>query len=202
VDAKERRRNDVVHRHQGNKNPFIDHPEWAGFIFAGIPIGVPGSRFWINEVHYDNVDQDQGEFVEIAGTAGTNVSGWMLVAYNGANGRIYRMIQLQGVIPNQGTGVGTLAFDFVDLQNGSPDGIALVNAQGEVLEFLSYEGIFTAVEGAAQGMTSRDIGVAEANATPLGHSLQRTGSGQTADRHTWQPPAGATRGAPNTGQSF
>jgi len=29
VDAKEQARNDAVYAYQGNRNPFIDHPEWA-----------------------------------------------------------------------------------------------------------------------------------------------------------------------------
>lgn len=33
VDERERRRNDEVLRHQGNRNPFIDHPEWARCVF-------------------------------------------------------------------------------------------------------------------------------------------------------------------------
>ncbi len=35
VDDLELHRNDVVGQYQGNRNPFIDHPDWAGFIFAG-----------------------------------------------------------------------------------------------------------------------------------------------------------------------
>jgi len=35
VDDLERHRADVVWRHQGNRNPFIDHPEWAECIFTG-----------------------------------------------------------------------------------------------------------------------------------------------------------------------
>jgi hypothetical protein len=35
VDAVERRRNEVVFAAQGNRNPFIDHPEWAGCVFEG-----------------------------------------------------------------------------------------------------------------------------------------------------------------------
>ena len=32
VSAKEIARNDAVHALQGNRNPFIDHPEWVGEI--------------------------------------------------------------------------------------------------------------------------------------------------------------------------
>lgn len=35
VDERERHRNDVVAFFQGNRNPFIDHPEWAECLFAG-----------------------------------------------------------------------------------------------------------------------------------------------------------------------
>jgi fibronectin type 3 domain-containing protein len=35
VDAIERRRNDVVMSYQGNRNPFIDNPEWAACVFSG-----------------------------------------------------------------------------------------------------------------------------------------------------------------------
>jgi endonuclease I len=33
VDEKEMARNDVVYSYQGNRNPFVDHPEWVGAIF-------------------------------------------------------------------------------------------------------------------------------------------------------------------------
>jgi endonuclease I len=33
VDAKEQLRNEAVYSYQGNRNPFIDHPEWAACIF-------------------------------------------------------------------------------------------------------------------------------------------------------------------------
>lgn len=40
-DAWERRRNDVVMSYQGNRNPFIDHPEWVNCLFgSGCPSGV------------------------------------------------------------------------------------------------------------------------------------------------------------------
>lgn len=34
VDARERYRNDVIEKHQGNRNPFIDNPDWVCKIFA------------------------------------------------------------------------------------------------------------------------------------------------------------------------
>ncbi len=36
VDQLERSRNDVVYSFQGNRNPFIDHPEWVSCLFEGV----------------------------------------------------------------------------------------------------------------------------------------------------------------------
>ncbi len=35
-DDEERQRNEVIYRYQGNRNPFVDHPEWVDCIFEGI----------------------------------------------------------------------------------------------------------------------------------------------------------------------
>ena len=36
VSDRERARNDVIQQYQGNRNPFIDHPEWVAGVFEGI----------------------------------------------------------------------------------------------------------------------------------------------------------------------
>jgi endonuclease I len=36
VDAAEQLRNEVIQTYQGNRNPFIDHPEWVGCIYQSI----------------------------------------------------------------------------------------------------------------------------------------------------------------------
>ncbi|MBM4404223.1 MAG: endonuclease, partial [Candidatus Cloacimonetes bacterium] len=41
VDATETVRNDGVYAFQGNRNPFIDHPEWIQSIWGSIPITAP-----------------------------------------------------------------------------------------------------------------------------------------------------------------
>lgn len=35
-DDFERKRNDVVHSYQGNRNPFVDHPEWIDCLYSGV----------------------------------------------------------------------------------------------------------------------------------------------------------------------
>ncbi|MFD3003085.1 DUF5689 domain-containing protein [Pontibacter toksunensis] len=157
---------------------------------------------FVNELHYDNDGADTGEGVEVAGNAGANLEGWTLVAYNGNGGASYSTVTLTGIIPNQQNGYGTLFFSIAGLQNGAPDGIALVKADGAVVQFLSYEGVFTAVGGPADGMMSTDIEVSEGSTTPNGFSLQLTGSGFSYDAFTWSGPIANTYNAINTGQSF
>lgn len=157
---------------------------------------------WINEFHYDDKGSDQGEFVEVAGTAGTDLSGWQIVGYNGSGGGTYFTLNLSGTISDQQSGFGTVDFAQSGIQNGSPDGLALVDDSGTVVEFLSYEGSFEATDGPASGQSSTDIGVSENSSTKRGHSLQKTGTGTTSADFTWQSPMNDTPGSPNTGQTF
>lgn len=162
------------------------------------------AQVFINEIHYDNDGTDAGEAIEVAGPAGLDLAGWSIVLYNGSNGAVYTTTALAGTLPNQQNGFGTLFFSYPanGIQNGSPDGLALVDAGNSVIQFLSYEGSFTAVGGAADGLTSTDIGVSEVGTTPLGYSLQLGGSGSVAADFTWQAAQANTFGAVNTGQAF
>ncbi len=157
---------------------------------------------FINEFHYDNAGTDAGEFIEIAGTAGASLSGYSLVLYNGNGGTVINTLNLSGVFPNQQNGQGVLSFAYAGIiQNGSPDGIALVGPGGVVLEFISYEGVLTATAGPAAGMTSIDVGVEEpGNAN--GTSIARVGTGGTAGNFEWVLTTDDTPGAVNGGQTF
>jgi len=88
------------------------------------------------------------------------------------------------------------------LQNGANDGIALVDASGKVVQFISYEGTITASGGPAAGLTSQNIPVSESNSTAPGTSLQLTGSGSQYAHFTWAESAKQTFGACNNGQTF
>ncbi|GAB6139717.1 ExeM/NucH family extracellular endonuclease [Methylosoma difficile] len=170
----------------------------------------PASVF-INEIHYDNSGNDIGEAVEIAGPAGTDLTGWQLVRYNGnvpTAAVVYTLSAQTSALPASipGTlgsmGVVTVTFAADGLQNGGNDGIALVDGGGNVVQFLSYEGVTTTSTGAASGKTSTDIGVSETSSSPAGHSLQLTGSGNVYSDFTWTTPAPNTFGAANNGQTF
>lgn len=199
-DAAECRRNGVVYAAQGNRNPFIDHPEWAYRLFA--PEGTDQRTPWINEFHYDNSGSDQGEMVEIAGPAGMRLDGWRVLAYNGNGGGVYDDIFLRGVLPASSGCTGVLSFGFDGLQNGPRDALALVDPRNRVVEFLSYEGALRATDGAAVDMNSVDIGVFESSTTPVGNSLQLTGTGTLGADFAWRVPTPNTRSASNVGQTF
>ncbi len=111
---------------------------------------LPAVRF--SELHYDDAGTDSAEAIEVSGPAGTDVTGWTIVLYNGGNGTPYDTASLSTPIPTTCGDRGVVVVDYPvnGIQNGSPDGIALVNAANVVVEFLSYEGTFTAVGGAAR----------------------------------------------------
>src|SRR5688572_28616318 len=155
---------------------------------------------WINEFHYDNGGTDTNEFIEVASTAGTDLTGWSIVLYNGTGGAPYGTVALSGTIPNQQNGFGTLTFAATGLQNGAPDGFALVNGT-TVIQFLSYEGAFTAVGGPANGMVSVDVGPIEGGSGPTNGSIALTGTGDEYSAFAWALGT-HTSGATNTGQSF
>ena len=164
----------------------------------------PATTVFINEIHYDNTGTDTGEAIEIAGPAGTDLTGWSVVLYNGNGGVVYDTTALNGVIPDQQGGYGTVVVNYAvnGIQNGSPDGVALVNGS-TLVQFLSYEeGPITGADGPANGVTSTDIGVSQSGSGAVGNSLQLTGSGTTYGDFSWAAEAANTFGAPNTGQSF
>lgn len=159
------------------------------------PADLPPVRF--SEIHYDNFGTDIGEAIEIEGPAGTNLDGWSVLLYNGNGGRVYSTRALSGVITATcanlpGRGIVYLEYPTDGIQNGAPDGMALVDAEGNVVEFLSYEGVMSAVDGRAAGMASQDIGVSQTSA-PFGQTLQRNIDG------SWSGPIASTIGGCNSG---
>jgi DNA/RNA endonuclease G (NUC1) len=139
----------------------------------------PPSDFHINEIHYDNVNVDAGEAIEIEGPAGTDITAYTLVLYNGSNGAVYNEQILVGTLPAScgSRGVFVVNYPQDGIQNGSPDAIALVDMFGTVVDFVSYEGVVVPTAGPAVGRVPTNIGVEESNSTPIGNSLQRNSAG-------------------------
>jgi endonuclease/exonuclease/phosphatase family metal-dependent hydrolase len=178
--------------------------------FRTIP-GAPGTTrgdiAFINEFHYDNSGGDQGEFVEIilGPTFGGTIADLSLHFYNGANGAEYMTHDFTASDLDQTLPSGHRIYSVAisGIQNGAPDGIVLAH-NSNVLQFLSYEGQFTANNGPASEMTSVRIGPSQSSApSPGTGSLGLSGEGAGPDDFTWIKSTGAfTKGAPNDGQTF
>ena len=78
-------------------------------------VANPTSTIFINEIHYDNTSTDTGEFVEVAGPAGTSLTGYSIVRYNGATVSAYTTPGnpiFSGTIPSQQGGYGTVFLSY------------------------------------------------------------------------------------------
>lgn len=122
------------------------------------PCACPeASRVVINEVAYADASTDDEEFVELYNPTGAavNVTGWTVALFNGSNNREYGSVTLTGSIAAGGylvvTGNGSTitpsdASFSGNIQNGGPDGVALVDgplATGSLVDFVTYDGAFS-----------------------------------------------------------
>ncbi|MCK5331420.1 MAG: hypothetical protein KAK01_08430, partial [Candidatus Marinimicrobia bacterium] len=160
---------------------------------------------WINEIHYDNDGTDAGEAIEVVVSSDfTDLSALTISLYNGNGGTVYNTQTINDFTVGTTVNGFTLyyyTYSTNGIQNGAPDGIALDHS-GTIIQFLSYEGTLTAADGPAAGGVSVDIGVSESSATPIGNSLQLTGSANTYDGFTWAAEIVAMFGVENTGQTI
>ncbi|PTM10248.1 MAG: hypothetical protein DA407_04030, partial [Bacteroidetes bacterium] len=150
----------------------------SAFSFGQTNVGITGNvdGVYINEIHYDNIGGDIDEFFEVVGPAGTDLSVYTITLYNGNDTNAYNTIALTGTIDDEGSSVGAIAMILPanGIQNGAPDGIALSKTGSTDVQFLTYEGSFTAGDGDAAGLAGVDIGIAEAFPYPevANHSLE------------------------------
>ncbi len=163
---------------------------------------------WINEIHYDNVSTDVGEFFEIViedASEFAPLTDFTVTLYNGGNGTSYGSYDID---PDNASVDGDTIDNYYfyaynlptnGLQNGAPDGLVL-DYQGTIIQFLSYEGTFTAVDGIALDAESTDIGVTETGSTLSGTSLQLCCIGSLYEDMTWQASATETVGTTNLSQ--
>ncbi|MGE4589773.1 MAG: hypothetical protein AB7E34_09400 [Acidaminococcaceae bacterium] len=159
---------------------------------------------WINEIHYDNDGGDVDELIEIVikNPGNYDLSKFLVNLYNGNGGTSYDTETADDM--TEGNTIDTYTFftwsTFANgIQNGAPDGMAL-SYDGTLIQFLSYEGTFTATDGPANGIESTDIGVSETGTSPNNQSLQLSGSGNAYNDFAWQEPAIATPGTLNNNQ--
>lgn len=95
--------------------------------------------------------------------------------------------------------------EWCGLQNGK-DGMALAQffdeTAGRIIEFLSYEGVFTAKDGFAAGVTTTDVAIEERSTTPQGWSIAKQGTGCSSSDFTWCQSDLATNGTTNSEQTI
>jgi hypothetical protein len=153
---------------------------------------VPTIDVVINEIDYNQAGDDFSEYIELYGPAGKVMIGYTLALYNGAPDYLspYREIELNLVIPSDGhyvlgsaevPEVDEVVFTTNGIQNGSPDGVALLDPSGSILDAFAYGGSFRAMEGPAAGTLLHDIQVQDIE-PPLGDpraevALQRIPNG-------------------------
>src|SRR5262249_33788574 len=131
---------------------------------TGTPSACTLRHLEINEVDYDQVGTDGAEYLEIYNPSDTDVplDDYTVVLINGSGSVAYDMYNLidaggplgapqylvvgtaATVIPTLPAGTLSIALTGA-IQNGSPDGVALVNnTSGTLVDALSYEGAITA----------------------------------------------------------
>lgn len=163
---------------------------------------VVGPQPWINEIHYDNTGADSGEAIEVVVPDAYTPTDLKVVLYNGGDGKAYGTPTTPTFVKSVGAyKIYTVTYPSNGIQNGGPDGVALCDGS-TVLQFLSYEGAFKAVDGCAINVNSTNIGVSEAGTEALGNSLRLSGTGSKYSDFTWNAPALATFGDVNTDQTL
>jgi large repetitive protein len=169
---------------------------------ATVTVSTGANHLVINEVDYDQPSTDNAEFIEIHNPTGAAISlaGVHVILVNGSNGQIYDTIDLSpaGSLPSKGylviAGANvTVPASAIKLdpgwvtdriQNGSPDGIALVDTTSNtLLDALSYEGSMTSVDLPGLPGVSLVEGTAAtaSDATPFAGSMCRSPDGQDTD---------------------
>ena len=152
---------------------------------------IPPVSGRINEIHYQNVGEDVGEFIEVRIQKGDDVSQVTLDLYDD-QGNVYDTLNLENARRTQDAGYDyyVIQFEADHLSNGPTSGLALSNG-GQVIEFLSYGGALYGQEGLAQGLLAAQMETTEAADTAIGHSLQREADG------TWRTPVQNSMGVSN-----
>jgi len=167
---------------------------------AGGGGGAGRPRLAIDEIDYDEAGSDHDGFVEIvnAGDAAATLDGLALVLVNGGDSTEYRRLTLTGTLAPG----GYFVWD-TDVQNGAPDGVALVDtATGALLDALSYEGAIDAalIDGGTLTLvegTLLPVDVADSNT--VDGSLSRIPDGRDTNdaASDWKFTTTTTRRAAN-----
>lgn len=182
------------------------------------------NRLVINEVDYDNVGTDSAEFIELynGGSTDISLSGKAVVLVNGSAvpAAEYARFDLSAagvlhageylVIANAAFALPAGVIHVLTptsqdiIQNGSPDGVALIDTNGaRLLDALSYEGAITTATIQGLGSVSLVVGTAlastVADSNTANGSLCRLPNGVDTDNASsdWRFSLNPTPGAAN-----
>jgi hypothetical protein len=180
-----------------------------------------GPTLVINEVDYDQVGADTAEYIEIYNASDETVSlaGLQILLVNGANNMVYDTVDLGSAdslashqylviagalvaVPGTAKKIDPLWVQD-RIQNGSPDGIALIDSAAlVVIDALSYEGSITAAQlpgfpAPVSLVEGTPTTAADSNTVTL--SLCRIPDGQDTNNaaNDWTTCTTLTPGAPN-----
>jgi len=150
------------------------------------------------------VGADTGGFVEIKniGSSAASLDGIALVLVNGGDSQEYARSTLTGSLA-----AGAYLVVDIEAQNGSPDGVALVNtATHALLDALSYEGAITTavIDGQTYNLVEGTmLPEAVADSNTQDGSLSRIPDGQDHDDAAtdWRFTTTKTPGAANVASS-
>ena len=124
-----------------------------------ILLGLPSTAAalpLISEVLYDAVGSDTGQsFVELYGTPGTDLTGFVVEGINGSNGAVTDSVALSGLIPADG---------FFVLADDQGDGTTLVQNADLIGRFDFQNGYQTQAKSGAYAVSLRRIGPGSATA--------------------------------------
>jgi hypothetical protein len=156
------------------------------------------AKLVINEVDYDQVGTDVDGFVEIhnTGDAAADLADVDLVAVNGGDSAEYAREQLTGALA-----AGGYLVVAIELQNGAPDGLALLDGT-TLRDALSYEGGITAatIGGQTYNLVEGTVlptSVEDSN-TAAGSLIRNPNGRDTNDAASdWAFTTTITRGAAN-----
>jgi hypothetical protein len=162
------------------------------------PPPAESAKLVINEVDYDQVGTDANGFVEIknVGDSEVDLADVDLVAVNGGDSAEYDRVALTGTLA-----AGSHLDIAIELQNGAPDGLALIEGT-TLLDALSYEGAITAatIGGQTYNLVEGTVlpAAVEDSNTAAG-SLIRNPDGKDTDdaASDWAFTTTITRGAAN-----
>ncbi len=159
-------------------------------IILVISISGFSQNVFISEINYTASNPG----VELTGVGETNLSGWSLSFYKGANKKQIEALKLSQTLDNS-----ILWIPISNILNHPQGaGIALINSNGDVVEFLfSFDTPpFEAKDGLAEGFFSEDIG-----STTGENSIQRVLDPLTNKPIGWTT-ASPTQGKPTAQKSL